>query len=67
MFLASVAAPGGEGVDVFRYVLAEKLGRTVAELGDMPCDEYAGWLSFHRVRAQQQELESLKARQAMRG
>lgn len=66
MFLASVGAPGGEDVDAFAFLLAEKLGKTLAELEDMAADEYARWKSFHRVRNQQEELAAIRARQATR-
>lgn len=61
MFFASVGAPGGEGVDVFSYFLADRLGKTLAELDDMPVAEYTAWLSFHRVRNQQEELNVKRA------
>lgn len=62
MFFASVGREGGESVDVFAYFLADKLGKTLAELDDMPCAEYAGWKSFHKVRNQQEELNAKRAR-----
>lgn len=62
MFFASVGKPGGEGVDVFAYFLADRLGKTLGELDDMPVAEFVGWQSFHRVKAQQEQLGMLSAR-----
>ncbi len=65
MFYASIGREnpdeGGQDVDVFAYFLADRLGRTVGELDDMPAAEYAGWVSFHRVRNQQDELAMKRA------
>lgn len=61
MFFASVGKEGGEGVDVFTYYLADRLGRTLGELDTMPNAEYLGWLSFHKVRQQQDELAMKRA------
>lgn len=66
MFFASVGREGGEGVDVFAYYLADQLGKTLAELDDMPHAEYTGWKSFHKVRQQQEELNAKRARAASR-
>lgn len=66
MFFASVGKPGGEGIDVFAYFLADRLGKTLAELDDMPHAEYVGWQSFHRVRNQQEELGMLSAKQSVK-
>lgn len=62
MFFASVGKPGGEDVDTFAYFLADRLGKTLTELDDMPHAEYLGWRSFHLVKNQQEELNMLKAR-----
>ena len=48
-------------MDVFAYFLADRLGRTVQELEDMPASEYIGWASFHKVRHQQDELAMKRA------
>lgn len=64
MFFASIAKPnpdGGEAVSAFDYFLADRLGRTVEELGAMPHAEYLGWRSFHKVRQQQDELAMKRA------
>lgn len=37
-------------IDAFRFVLAEKLGRTVAEIDDMGHDEYVGWQAYFKVK-----------------
>lgn len=39
------------GVDVFRFQLAEKLGKTVGEIESMPHDEYVAWGSYFHVKA----------------
>lgn len=62
MFFASVGKEGGEEVDLFAYFLADKLGKTLAEIGDMPHREYVGWRSFHKVKQQQEELNAKRAR-----
>lgn len=41
----------GEAVDVFEYYLAERLGRTLTELGDMPNPEYLGWAAYFKAKA----------------
>jgi hypothetical protein len=64
MFYASVGQEnpdGGAQVPVFDYYLADRLGRTVAELETMPHTEYLGWRSFHAVRHQQDELAMKRA------
>lgn len=62
MFFASVGHELGAGVDVFGYYLADRLGKTLSELDDMPASEYAGWRAFHKVRNQQEELGMLRAK-----
>ena len=65
MFFASIDKDdpqGGEPVAVFDHFLADRLGRTLAELGDMPHAEYVAWASYHKVRQQQEQLAYLKAR-----
>jgi hypothetical protein len=44
-------------VDGFAFFLAEKLRRTVAELGSMSYREYQQWGSYYRVRAAQREAQ----------
>jgi hypothetical protein len=44
-------------VDGFAFFLAEKLRRTVSELGAMSYREYQSWGSYYRVRAAQQEAQ----------
>lgn len=64
MFFSSVGKPnpdGGETVDAFSYFLADRLGRTLGELDDMPHAEYVGWVSYHKVRNQQDELAVKRA------
>lgn len=46
----------------FEFFLAEKTGRTVAELREqMSNDEFLHWQMYYARIAQQQELERLKA------
>lgn len=33
-------------VDVFPFYLAEKLGRTVAEINELSHAEYVGWMAY---------------------
>lgn len=61
MFFASVGRGDGH-VDPFLFLLAEKLGRTLSELGDLTTYEVAQWRAFHKVRRQQEELSMLSAR-----
>lgn len=49
-------------MDIFAYFLADKLGKTLAEIDEMPHAEYCGWRSFHKVRNQQEELAAKRAR-----
>jgi hypothetical protein len=62
MFFASVGKEGGESVDLFAYFLADRLGKTLAEIDDMPHAEYTAWRSFHKVKGQQEQLNAKKAR-----
>lgn len=61
MFFASVGRDEGGEVDVFTYYLAEHLGKTLTEIGDMPHAEYVGWKSYYKVKQQQEELASKRA------
>lgn len=54
MFFASVGEESD--VDLFAYFLADRLGKTLGELDDMPHSEYVGWSSFHKVKQQQEQL-----------
>lgn len=54
MFLASVGQESE--VDAFAFFLADRLGKTLADIDQMTCAEYAGWISFHKVRQQQEDL-----------
>lgn len=62
MFLASVGQEAG--VDMFAFYLADRLGKTLGELDDMPASEYVAWSSYHKVMRQQ---EDLARKAAMRG
>lgn len=62
MFYASIGDASEEGPEVFRYFLADRLGKTLAELDDMPHAEYVGWVSFHKVKQQREELAAKAAR-----
>lgn len=50
----------------FDYFLAQKLGRTVAELHEMSHTEYVGWTVYYGRLAQRQEIDQAKSR-ASRG
>lgn len=54
MFMASHGQ--GSDVDMFAFYLADRLGKTLAELDDMPGSEYLAWSSYHKVLRQQEEL-----------
>jgi hypothetical protein len=54
MFLSSVGQRSD--VDMFAFYLADRLGKTLAELDDMPCSEYTAWSSYHKVKTQQENL-----------
>jgi hypothetical protein len=54
MFMASVGEESD--VDVFAFFLADRLGKTLAELDDMPHAEYVAWSSYHKVKQQQRDL-----------
>lgn len=60
MFFANVGQPSD--VDVFAFYLAEKLGRTLSDLDDMPASEYASWQSYYKVQQQQRDLAVKAAR-----
>lgn len=60
MFLASVGQESG--TDLFAMFLADRLGRTLGELDDMPHAEYLAWSSYHKVKQQQEQL-SMKVAQ----
>lgn len=48
--------------DEFEFFIAEKLGRTVDELGVMPNDEYVKWFVYFGRKAQRREIEAKKAK-----
>jgi hypothetical protein len=54
MFLATVGQDSD--TDMFAFFLADRLGKTLAELDDMPASEYIAWSSYHKVKAQQEDL-----------
>lgn len=41
---------------MFSYFLADRLGLTLAQVEGMPAQEYMGWVSYHKVRVQAEEL-----------
>ena len=47
-------------------MLAEKLGRTLGELGEMPNREYMHWSRYLGVKASQRELNEAAAAAKMR-
>lgn len=38
------------------FYLADRLGKTLTELDDMPHSEYTAWASYHKVKQQQEQL-----------
>lgn len=45
----------------FEFFLAQKLGRTVAELREMDHGEWVGWCVYYGREAQRQQLAMAKA------
>jgi hypothetical protein len=50
MFLSMHGQPSD--VDSFEFFLAEKLGKTLTEVREMPNTEYVGWCAYFEVRAE---------------
>jgi len=50
----------------FEFFLAEKLGRFVEELEELPNEEFVRWRVYFGRKAQRREIEAKKA-QAARG
>lgn len=46
----------------FEFFLAQKLGRTVAELREMEEIEFVGWCVYYGRKAQREQLAMAKAR-----
>lgn len=44
-------------LDTFQFVLALDLGKTLAELDEMPFDEYLHWQAFYKWRAAMADFE----------
>jgi hypothetical protein len=59
--VAYLAFENGDA-DEFAFFLAQKLGRTVEELDEMPNDEYVQWIVYYGRKAQRQDIETKKAR-----
>ena len=52
----------------FEFYLAQKLGMTVARLrAEMSNAEFVQWASYYRIKAQREELETLKAKSRSKG
>lgn len=49
-------------MDTFQFVLALDLGKTLAELGDMPFDEYLHWQAFYTYRAAMTEFQQKRGK-----
>lgn len=43
-------------MEVFPFILAEALGKTLEEIGQMTNHEYIRWAAFYAYRRAQQEL-----------
>lgn len=54
MFFSSVGVESD--LEVFEFYLADRLGKTLGELDDMPHDEFVAWSSYHKVKQQQEQL-----------
>ena len=54
MFFAAVGEDSE--VELFTFYLADRLGKTIGELDDMPHAEYVAWASYHKVKQQQEGL-----------
>lgn len=46
----------------FEFYLAQKLGKTVAELHQMDNDEFVGWSVYYGRKAQRAELAAAQGR-----
>lgn len=44
----------------FEFYLAEKLGKTIAELREMDHSEFVGWGIYYGRKAQRQQIELAK-------
>lgn len=44
----------------FEFFLAQKLGRTVAELRELDNEEFMGWAMYYQRKAQREELARLR-------
>jgi hypothetical protein len=60
-FLGDEAAAEREGIVLFDFQLAERLRRTVAELGEMSEREYMHWHRYLSVKQQQREMAEAAA------
>lgn len=49
-------------LDTFQFVLAQDLGMTLAQLGEMSFDEYLHWQAFYTYRAAMAELEAKRGK-----
>lgn len=58
MYLMMETSPDLE----FEFFLAQKLGRTVAELREMSAREFLGWSVYYARKAQREELARLQGR-----
>ena len=54
MFFASVGEESE--VNLFTFFLADRLGKTVGEVENMPHSEFLAWTSYHKVKQQQEQL-----------
>lgn len=54
MMLAALEQPSE--IDVFSFFLAEKLGKTVGEIEEMPALEILHWQSYYKVKHVHEDL-----------
>jgi hypothetical protein len=45
-------------LDTFDFILAEALGKSLAEIGDLSNDEVVRWQAFYTYRTAMRELEA---------
>ena len=51
-----------EELDTFQFVLAQDLGKTLAEVGEMSFDEYLHWQAFYTWRAAMRDFETKRGK-----
>lgn len=44
-------------INAFDFYLAEKLGKTIAEVHSIPNAEYVQWISYYTIRNEMQKVQ----------